>query len=115
MALPGVGGASSYESLTTHRERAEYWFGPGTRFSTTTDELTPDVMQQVSRALAELAAAAEGYAPTIDANDSGRSILFWSAGQTVTVFIPNHRAAYEPSTDCVLAFDQLWTILTECP
>src|SRR6476660_8125597 len=54
-----------------HRERAEYWFGSAPPFSTATDELTPEAMRATYDALRDLTAAAEGYAPNIDANDTG--------------------------------------------
>ena len=99
----------------SQRERAEYWFGSDHRFSTATDELTPEAMKATSDALRDLAAAIEGYAPTIDANDSGRMILFWKAEQRVEVFIPSHLTSYQPSAECLLAFDRLWSIITAQP
>jgi hypothetical protein len=97
------------------RERAEYWFGAGRRFSTATDELTPEAMKATSDALRDLTAAAEGYAPTIDANDTGRILRFWKGEKKAEVFIPNHSTNYQPSAQCVLAFDRLWSIVTEQP
>jgi hypothetical protein len=97
---------------SAHREKAEYWFHSDPDFISTTDELSHEEMQRVSQALAELVAAAEEYQPDIDANDSGRSIIFWSGTERVTVFIPSHPASYQPPMPCLLAFDRLWTILT---
>ena len=95
------------------RERAEYWIGSPHDFVSVSDELPDDLLQRVSRALSELALAAEGYRPDVDANDSGRSIIFWRHDQPMTVFIPNHPTACQPPEDCLLAFDRLWSIVTE--
>lgn len=95
------------------REKAEYWFNSDHDFASTTDELPHEVMQRVSEALTELGSAAEEYRPNVEANDSGRCIIFWRGAETVTVFIPSHPASYHPSRACLLAFDQLWSILTE--
>ena len=96
-----------------HREKAEYWLSSDRDFASTTDELSHEVMQHVLQALADLAAAAEGYKPDIDANDSGRSIILWKGAEPVTVFIPNHLTNNHTSIPCLLAFDRLWSILTE--
>lgn len=93
-------------------ERAEYWIGSPHDFVSASDELSDDLMQRVSQALSELAVAAEGYCPDVDANDSGRSIVFWRHGKRMTLFIPSHPTAYYPSEACLLAFDRLWSVVT---
>jgi hypothetical protein len=97
------------------RERAEYWFAPDHQFSSAVENLSPEAMKALSDALLDLTVAAEGYAPNIDASDSGRSILFWKGEQSSQVFIPSHPASYAPSSQCVLAFDRLWSIVTQQP
>lgn len=98
-----------------YREQAEYWFGSDRDFISTIDQLSHEVFQRVSQAVADLADAAKGCNPEINANDTGRSIIFWHGDSPVTVFVPNHPASYRPSTLCLLAFDRLWSILVEYP
>jgi len=68
-------------------------------------------MQRVLQALAELATTTEGYNPDVDANDSGRRIIFWRGTEAASVFVPSHPAGYRPSTSCLIAFDRLWSLL----
>ena len=58
--------------VTQHgeRESAEHWIGSPDDFVSASDELPGDLMQRVSQALCELAVAADGYRPDVDANES---------------------------------------------
>jgi hypothetical protein len=101
--------------VTQHggRERAEYWIGSPADFVSASDELPPGLMQRVSKALTALAVAAEEYRPDVDANDSGRNIVFWRHGQPMSVFIPSQPTDFQPPAELVLEFDRVWSDVTE--
>ena len=96
-----------------YRERAEYWFGSRLGFVSTLDKLSPELLQELTVALSKLAIATDGYNPSVDANDSGRSIMFWNDRNPLRVFVPSHPTPYQPPEGCRLAFDNIWSMVAE--
>lgn len=95
-----------------HRERAEYWFGAESRFHSIVDDLPGKAMQEVKSSLDCLFVASKGYHPEFDANDSGRSLLFWHEQNLIDVFVPDHLISYQPSKHFLAAFEKSWELVT---